>query len=270
MPRPLIQRSTEELSALFDEWRNDPANLRVLLDELQYRDRPRAVKLREQVERVLRGGRAEHADSENESKQSELPLSGGNSVPSRTTKKTAQSEEPPARHPKSEARAQQPRDDPEPYSKFTLIQNIPAPGRPPPYRPELLNDIHLDVSPGDPLVKIYRVALAELIREMKRRKIGHRQFILEDGELVSTEGSGFSYQFEFAEDANLFEGAQIELVIGGRAVSGSSRRRPAGVVGSECHGTHYAALRLLAVASWADIERQFHTDSRPPSDEATV
>ncbi len=45
--------------------------------------------------------------------------------------------------------------------------------------------------------------------------------IIEDGELVSTEGSGYSYQFEFAEDANLFEGAQIELGIGGRTVSGN-------------------------------------------------
>ena len=82
-------------------------------------------------------------------------------------------------------------------------------GRPTPYRPEMLNDLRLDVSPTDPLVKIYRVALWELIREMKRRKIGHQQFILEDGELVNSEGSGFSYQFEFAEDANLFGAAGI-------------------------------------------------------------
>lgn len=122
MPRPLIQRSTEELAALFDEWRNDHANLRMLFDELQHRDRPRAVKLREQVEQVLAGGHAEHADTRNESKQGELPLSGGNSVCNRTGKKAVKSEEPPAPQPKTTARAQQPRDDPEPYSKFTLSQ----------------------------------------------------------------------------------------------------------------------------------------------------
>ena len=221
MPRPLIQRSTEELSALFDEWRNDHANLRVLFDELQHRDRPRAVKLREQVEQVLRGGHAEPADDKNKSKQGELPLSGNGGAARRTEKKKAKDEEPPAPQPKTTTRAQQARDEPEPYSKFTLIQPLGVSGRPTPYRPEMLNDLRLDVSPGDPLVKIYRVALAELILEMKRRKIGHHQFILEDGELVSTEGSGFSYQFEFAEDANFFEGAQIELVIGGRSVSGS-------------------------------------------------
>lgn len=207
MPRPLIQRTTEELSALFDEWRNDHANLRVLFDELQHRDRPRAVKLREHVEQALRGDHTVHADNKNESKQGELPLSGNSGSTKQSEKKKAKGEEPPASQPKTTARAQRTRDDPEPYSKFTLIQPLGVSGRPTPYRPEMLNDLRLDVSPGDPLVKIYRVALAELILEMKRRKIGHRQFILEDGELVITEGSGFSYQFEFAEDANLFEGA---------------------------------------------------------------
>lgn len=221
MPRPLIQRSTEELAALFDEWRNDQVNLRVLIDELRHRDRPRAVKLREQVEQVLRGDPADHADDKHDSKQGELLLSENRGTTKKTEKKKATDEEPPAPQPKTTARAQQPRGDPEPYSKFTLIQPLGVSGRPTPYMPEMLNDIRLDVSPGDPLVKIYRVALAELIREMKRRKIGHRQFILEDGELVSTEGSGFSYQFEFSEDANLFEGAQIELGIGGRTVSGN-------------------------------------------------
>lgn len=247
MPRPLIQRTTEELSALFDEWRNDHANLRVLFDELQHRDRPRAVKLREQVERALRGDHTVHADNKNESKQGELPLSGNSGSTKQSEKKKAKGEEPPAPQPKTPARAQLTRDDPEPYSKFTLIQPLGVSGRPTPYRPELLNDIRLDVSPGDPLVKIYRVALAELIREMKRRKIGHRQFILEDGELVSTEGSGFSYQFEFAEDANLFEGAQIELVIGGRAVSGSLTGILQGrivVTLSENYGSHIGACVL--------------------------
>src|SRR5947209_6436553 len=79
MARPLIQRTTEELSALFDEWRNDPAKLRVLVDELQHRDRPRAVKLREQVERVIHSAQAEHTSKESKSKQDELPLSGRNS-----------------------------------------------------------------------------------------------------------------------------------------------------------------------------------------------
>lgn len=100
MPRPLIQRSTEELSVLFDEWRNDHANLRVLFDELQHRDRPRAVKLREQVEQVLRGGHAEQADDKNRSKQGELPLSENGGAAKRTEKKKAKDENRQRRNPR--------------------------------------------------------------------------------------------------------------------------------------------------------------------------
>ena len=57
MPRPLFQHSTEELATLFDGWRSDPAQLRILLDELNHRQRPRAVKLREDVEKALAGVR---------------------------------------------------------------------------------------------------------------------------------------------------------------------------------------------------------------------
>ena len=136
MPRPLIQRSTEELSALLDEWRNWHANLRVLFEEPRHRDRPRVVKLREQVEQVLRGGPADHADDKHDSKQGELLLSENRGTTKKTEKKKATDEEPPAPQPKTTARAQQPRDAPEPYSKFTLIQphrrrGIPTPTQTP-------------------------------------------------------------------------------------------------------------------------------------------
>jgi hypothetical protein len=196
MPRPLFQHSTEELATLFDGWRSDPAQLRILLDELNHRQRPRAVKLREDVEKALAGVRG---------------TTTGPKVPPRT--ESSESEEKTDRESSSDKQGS--------YSKFTVIQPLGVCGRPSPFRPELLTDVRLDICEGDPLAKVYRVALAELIREMKRRKIGNRQFILEDGKSVNTEGKGFSYQFEFAEDANLFEGAQIEIVIGGRAMNGS-------------------------------------------------
>jgi hypothetical protein len=119
--RPLIQRSTEELSALFDEWRNDHAKLRVLIEELRHRGRPRAVKLREQVEEVLVGGHANSADSKDEPKQSEFPTSENRGAATHTEKETATGDERAAPLPTTTARAQQSRDDPEPYSKFTLL-----------------------------------------------------------------------------------------------------------------------------------------------------
>jgi hypothetical protein len=80
--------------------------------------------------------------------------------------------------------------------------------------------LQLPISPGDSPTKVFRLALAELIREMKRKRAGRQQFTLEDGERLATEAGGFSYQFEFGEEANIFEGAKVELVIGGRVVAG--------------------------------------------------
>lgn len=217
MLRPLFQRSTEELAALFDEWQNEPAKLRELFDELQHRSRPRAVELREQVEAAV-GGSAQLIRA---TKHPDLPLPAKEGEPAQPAKAKAENEKVKLASNRTDSRPAPPRDEAEPYSKFTLIQPIPAAGRPLPFRPELKNDLRLAVLQDDSLAKIYRVALAELIREMKSRKIGHRQFSLEDGERLSIEAGGFSYQFEFTEDGNLFEGSRVELVIGGRSVAGN-------------------------------------------------
>jgi hypothetical protein len=70
------------------------------------------------------------------------------------------------------------------------------------------------------LAKTYRLALFELIREMRRRPVGRAQFLLEDGERVTTDAGGVSYQFEFFEEANLFEGARVELRVRGQKIAG--------------------------------------------------
>ena len=67
---------------------------------------------------------------------------------------------------------------------------------------------------------MFRIALFELISEMRRRRVGNQQFTLGDGERLKTESGGNSYQFEFTEEANLFEGAKVDLIIGGRTVGG--------------------------------------------------
>ena len=107
-----------------------------------------------------------------------------------------------------------------PPQEFTLVQPLGVKGRPNAYRPTLQNDVRLTVGPDDSSVKIFCVALFELIREMRRRRIGNQQFTLEDGERLNTDSGGFSYQFEFTEEANLFEGAKVEIIIGGRVVAG--------------------------------------------------
>jgi hypothetical protein len=55
---------------------------------------------------------------------------------------------------------------------------------------------------------------------MHSRRLGNKHFTLEGGERLKVESGGFSYQFDFTEEANLFEGAKVELVIGARSING--------------------------------------------------
>jgi hypothetical protein len=210
MSRPLFQKSIAELETLFDEWQTSPEQLRVLKEELDHRKRPKAVRLRERVEALL-DGNARSADA-----------------PPRTTQRTLFPDETdapakPARRPTSRGTSSASTNSQDylaPPDAFTTVQPMGVRPRPNAFRPTLKQDLELDVSAGDPQVKIFRVALAELIREMKRRHVGHQQFTLEDGVRVDTDAGGCSYQFEFGEEANLFEGAKVEIIIGGRPVSG--------------------------------------------------
>jgi hypothetical protein len=108
-----------------------------------------------------------------------------------------------------------------PPDDFTLVQPLGVRPRPSVYRPTLKNDVNLGVSKSDAPAMRFRVALAELLSEMKRRKVGRQQFALEDGERLPSDSNGFSYQFAFSEEANLFEGAKVDLIVGGQLVIGN-------------------------------------------------
>jgi hypothetical protein len=108
-----------------------------------------------------------------------------------------------------------------PPDDFTLVQPLGVRPRPSAYRPTLKNDVNLGIGKSDRPAMRFRVALAELLREMKRRHVGRQQFVLEDGERLPSDSSGFSYQFAFSEEANLFEGAKVDLIVGGQLVVGN-------------------------------------------------
>jgi hypothetical protein len=108
-----------------------------------------------------------------------------------------------------------------PPDKFTLINPLGTRPRPTGFRPTLKTDVDLELIKSDSPTKRFRVALAELLREMKKKQIGRQQFVLENGERLQSDTSGFSYQFAFSEDANLFEGAKVELIVAGQLVIGN-------------------------------------------------
>lgn len=204
MPRPLFRKTTDELEALFQQCRHSPEQLRILAEELAHRERPKAVALRREVEAALAQPQS----------VSEVPAT----VSESGTEPDNKQSRPMRTAPNSTARPAS-FEQFVPPEQFTLVQPLGTRPRPSAYRPELQNDVRLDISEGDPPVKVFRVALAELIREMKRRRISHQSFSLEDGQRIATEAGGFSYQFEFAEDANIFEGAKVELAVEGRVLT---------------------------------------------------
>ena len=196
----------EELEEMFRECADSPEQLRILAEELSNRERPRAVALRKKVEGALeRHASASRGSTANRSSGSagESDIGGRHSSQqqSRTSGASFQDFAPP--------------------EQFTLVQPTGVRPRPCAFRPTLQNDLQLPIAPGDSPIKIFRIALAELIREMKRRRVGDQRFTLEDGERLATDkAGGYSYQFEFGEEANIFEGAKVVLVIGGRDVPG--------------------------------------------------
>ena len=211
MPRPLFRKTTDELEQMFRECGDSPEQLKILVEELLQRERPKAVALKKKVEAAL-----SHADSRDAQPTSTPENSALNNSPraengdSQTAKPQRQSKTTPGTF----------FQDFIPPEQFTLVQPVGTRPRPSAYHPTRQNDLRLPISPGESPTKIFRLALAQLIREMKQRRVGHQQFMLEDGERLATEAGGFSYQFEFAEEANLFEGAKVELVVGGRVVTG--------------------------------------------------
>jgi hypothetical protein len=177
MPRPFKSKHIDELEALYAQKRDETSTLRVLLAELQLRSVPRAIALRKKVEDRIR---ELSADQEAEpTLHPELPFEpnlegdGSQFLPSDRSSLEAEAEPSPA--------------DTEETSHtqdFAHVQPPPVAGRPAQFRPQLQRDVHLETSPGDSQVKIFRIAIAALIREMRQRRVGQQSFLLENGVAV--------------------------------------------------------------------------------------
>ena len=211
MTRPLFKKSIVELEELFRKSRNSPERLRLLAEELTHRHQPRAVSLREEVSKDIEQSSGASPESASVDQTPSAEEKGGSRQGQRKSRTL------PRRDTISDSSASQ---EFVPPDEFTLIQPMGVRPGPSAFRPALKNDLHLPVSSGDSRPRVYCVALAELICEMKRRRVGFQQFVMQDGQRVATEAGNCSYQFEFGEEANIFEGAKVELLIGGRVVSG--------------------------------------------------
>ena len=203
--RPFLNRKAAELRTIFEANKGHLPTLQALLFELSHRTTQQASKLRAQVQETiatLDNGAPSDKEAPFVLSAAKAP-SGFDGVPTPIVE------------------AQWGFDDYlAPPWEFTSVQPVGVEGRPLAYKPPLRADIRLNVNAGDRKTTIFRVALDELIDELKRNKKGSQQFTLANGPRGAAELGNVIYQFDFPFEANVFEGAKVQVVIAGRTVDG--------------------------------------------------
>jgi len=215
--RPFFQASTGALRGIVENHLSTREELFQVLAELKHRERPQAIRLKEQLEAMLAAPpkmAPAHSRPTLPTEAGEDVLFGDEILPEQASAK-------PKKRSASRRSPEVDEAEEQTSASFRLVEPIGVRGRPSPYRPPLQDNIRLGLSQTDPLVKKYRVALEALISEMKKKGAGIQSFSLERGTLVNTDGGLFAYRFDFAEEANLFEGAKVDVQLGAQAVQGS-------------------------------------------------
>lgn len=241
MQRPYFQKKTQELRALYESGRNDHGQNLEILVELSFRKTSIARVLREEIEKELKSNQAGtplvpalHQQPQATPPRATtppppaVPIAQPVTIPDRSQTAAHATTPTPITQPIPVHNRPPPPKSPVPVSQVASapqsglhkIQPLGVRGRPEAWTPPLKDEIQLEIKPSDTLAKVFCAALFELIRELKQKNNGTQQFALEDGRRLSADLRGYSYQFEFTEEANLFESAKVEVVIGGKAIAG--------------------------------------------------
>jgi len=217
-PRPYFQSSFKELNELFLRSQNDAMALAALLAELEHRDRAPAISLRRDVLRRLNELNGQGTARENlqpglegakDDRSQPNSESGARTAGSSTTG-NAQSRSAPSQ----DGNLRRP-------AHLKQMEPLGVTGRPSKYTPRLKTDVDLPITNEMARAARYAVALAALVAEMRRQRQGTRQIALENGERVALDRGHIGYIFSFAEDADLFEDARVELRIGAQTIEGN-------------------------------------------------
>ncbi len=238
MRRPYISLSVAQLEAVFAQSENDRAVLEDLLRELDpHRKTDRAKRLRQRVSErlaVLSGGSpGPRANSQSDlftSRPLGTPATGdGASVPAdlptdsdshnRTHRHSARSGVTDSGSATTSA-GPTPPDDRRMPSHFTRIARPGVRGKPDAFQPLLDTSLLVNIPEGASRIQRFTTTLEALVNEMRRTGGGQRRYELENGKAVDLEGQQAVYAFRFAEDADIFEDAEVEIDIEGRRAKG--------------------------------------------------
>jgi AAA domain/Topoisomerase DNA binding C4 zinc finger/PLD-like domain len=223
--RPHITSSTEDLETIFAAHPEDLLVLSQLVQELSLRKTKRARRLLALAAEKLAGlepeadGPATASDDKLLSADEEgadAPEHEEAGVAARDDNINAGARERPT---EDKVGGDQPPDDRKRPEHLARIRPVGTPRLPQPWVRPLNADRPLNVAADADLPQIYVAALTALIAEIKATGAGQKRYELENG--VRAEGNEAVYEFPFADEADLFEDAKVEVEISGRRIQAS-------------------------------------------------
>lgn len=235
--RPYFNHSGEQIRHAFNENQNNPATLKLILAELQHRSTPKMKALRTKVEERIAGIISGTSDvkfqpspanrstktSQQQPKPEQKNLFEGVDSPPKSASKAADtsvSSQPRLGSNKS-AGAKKTADEPLRERRMGKIRKSGKLDDVPTKMVfELKNDFKLELKKDAATVERYEACLKALISEMRKQRTAYKQVFLEDGTRMQLDGKEFGYQFPFNDDAELFEGAAVVVVISGSQSEG--------------------------------------------------
>lgn len=93
-------------------------------------------------------------------------------------------------------------------------------GKPDAFQPSLDTDLILNIPDGASRAKRFTIAIEALVNEMRREGSGQRRYELENGKAADVHGSKRVYAFQFVDEADIFEDAEVDLQLDGRRIKG--------------------------------------------------
>lgn len=221
-----MQLRIQELEGLVTSHVRDADVLGRVLDELKLRSTKKAADLQFQVERLMQ---ELQPNIGSKPKAARKAASGDSRAPSPAPKAAAPSAA--AKKPASKASQPRPeasepddtedREGPARSEQVTRIRSPESATRTPAkWVPEPTETLQPTWKPSDPAPLRFEKALRLLIQDIKRRGAGAQTIALEDGQRIRLDGAEHAYRFRWQGDEELFEGAAVEIIAGGKVVPG--------------------------------------------------
>ncbi|WP_084154214.1 AAA domain-containing protein [Citrifermentans bremense] len=236
MSRQYINLSGEQLKQAVEDNKGNSKVLKDILAELQFRTTRQMKALRAVVEDMLSGAKTTSTDTKTHTSssttgiapQSPKPEPAQESLfkdlvtpPPKASKPAEPVSEPKTASGSKSAGAKKTEEEP---PRERRMGKMRKPGKlddvPSKRVFELKTVFKLELKKDASTVDRYEACLKALVAEMRKQKTAYKQVVLEDGTHMQLDGKEHGYQFPYNEDAELFEGAAVVVIIGGSQSEG--------------------------------------------------